>query len=179
MEDSIESLAEGDLDRQSTNQLLDAKSTFSLDLTASYGSINSAHYGNHKPRVRTVKSFDNNSTKITSKIKNLFFQRVNSSTVEPEFEGDHVITRQDNKTNCDLILFSIQHALKLFLVTLPTILVSCGFVAGYSYIPWTSVEVPCRTNQTTTNGTSAQLCSNYRKDYLAYFNTYPRMVRAI
>lgn len=173
MEDSIESLTgEGDLDRQSTNQLLNTKSSFSLDLTASYGSINSAHYDNHRPRVKSAKSFDNNSTKITSKIKKLFFQRVNSSTVEPEFEDDHVITRQDNKTNCDLMLFSIQHALKLFLVTLPTILVSCGFVIGYSFIPWTNANTQC--NQTT-NGT-AQPCSNYHKDYLVYFNVYPRMV---
>ena len=166
MEDSTDSL-EGDLDRKSTNQLLNAK--FSIDLTASYGSINSAHYDNIKPRIKPGHSFDNNSTKITSQIRKLFFRRVNSSIDEPEFEDDHLITRQD-KSNCDLVLFSINHSLKLFLVTLPTILVSCGFVFGYSYIPWTNVQCDQRANRT------VQPCPHYRKDYLVYFNTFPRMV---
>ena len=159
-----------DFDKNSTNLLLRAKQ-FSTDSMASYGSINSAHYENIKPGLKPGTSFDSVSDNKIANLKKMFFGRRVDSLVEPgEFEDDHLITHQE-KTNCALMLFSFKHSLKIFLVTLPTILIASCFVIGSSYIPWTDVP-PCNKNVT-------QPCTHYRKEYLVYFNTYLRLVRNI
>lgn len=162
-----------DMDKGSTDILLnDTKSTFSIDLTASYGSINSEHFENNRPEVKPgSSSYESGSgnNRITKRLKRIFTGRVDS-LVEPRFEDDHLISCPEDKTNCQLIAFSLKHSLTIFLVTLPTIFVSCAFVIGYSYIPWTNVK--CDLNETNP-------CPHYKKEYLVYFNTYTRMVRNI
>jgi len=157
-----------ELDKNSADLLLNAKA-FSVDSTASYGSINSAHFENNKPELKPGDaSFDGRSSdnRITRHLKKIFIGRVDSFA-EPHFEDEHIITCEENKTNCQLIKFSLKHSLTIFLVTLPTIFVSCAFVVGYSYIPWTNTK--CDLNETNP-------CPRYKKEYFVYFNIYTRMV---